>query len=432
MAPPAEISIPTTSLSNPSAGSSEKPYTLYNITLRLPLRSFVVQKRYSDFSTLNASLCSLVGAPPPQPLPTKHWFRSTVVDADLTETRRQGLEAYLRAIAESPDRRWRDTPVWRAFLNLPSTGGGGGGFTGSIASSSGISAQAGGAAAGGSRGVQTIVNLAAQARDPSAWLELHRQARQALHDARLHLARRDAAAASGSGGGGGIGAFPGDAAAVATMLPQQALEAGAAAKKSLVRAGTLLAALGDGLRALEAEQQREQSQGAGGGKRKVLLGDGEVRRRKDLLAAAKVEREGLEKLSASLAAAGSGRGRDGDEKLAGSSGGADRAALLGRPGGGGGGPRTGGRVIGGPPPPETERTVELDNGGVLQLQKQMMQEQDDEVESLARVIRRQKEMGLAIHDEVERHKDMLDLLDEDVSRVQAKVAVAKNRAKKIN
>ncbi|CRK14137.1 hypothetical protein BN1723_017372, partial [Verticillium longisporum] len=52
MAPPAEISIPSTIL---STGES-KPFTLYNITLRLPLRSFVVQKRYSDFASLHSSL----------------------------------------------------------------------------------------------------------------------------------------------------------------------------------------------------------------------------------------------------------------------------------------------------------------------------------------------------------------------------------------
>ncbi|KAF3348000.1 Putative sterigmatocystin biosynthesis [Verticillium dahliae VDG2] len=118
MAPPAEISIPSTIL---STGES-KPFTLYNITLRLPLRSFVVQKRYSDFASLHSSLTTHVGSPPPAPLPQKSWFKSTVSSPELTENRRRGLEHYLRTIAESPDRRWRDTPAWRAFLNLPSGG----------------------------------------------------------------------------------------------------------------------------------------------------------------------------------------------------------------------------------------------------------------------------------------------------------------------
>ena len=62
MAPPPEIAIPSTSVSNEGAS---KPYTLYNITLRLPLRSFVVQKRYSDFATLHSTLLSQVGTAPP-------------------------------------------------------------------------------------------------------------------------------------------------------------------------------------------------------------------------------------------------------------------------------------------------------------------------------------------------------------------------------
>lgn len=136
MAPPVEISIPTTSVNSPP--DSSKPFTQYNITLRLPLRSFVVQKRYSEFAALHDELVRTAGAAPPQPLPGKHWFKSTLSSPELTEDRRRGLETYLRAIAESPDRRWRDTPTWRHFLNLPSTSGG------SAASSSGITGKNGG------------------------------------------------------------------------------------------------------------------------------------------------------------------------------------------------------------------------------------------------------------------------------------------------
>lgn len=89
MAPPFEIAIPSTSVSD--EGSS-KPYTLYNITLRLPLRSFVVQKRYSDFATLNTTLVNQVGEAPPQPLPGKHWLKSTVNSPELARERQLGLE----------------------------------------------------------------------------------------------------------------------------------------------------------------------------------------------------------------------------------------------------------------------------------------------------------------------------------------------------
>ncbi|TEA14196.1 Vacuolar morphogenesis protein 7-like protein [Colletotrichum sidae] len=362
MAPPAEISIPSTILSTGEA----KPYTLYNITLRLPLRSFVVQKRYSDFATLHETLTSLVGAPPPKPLPGKSWFKSTVSSPELTEQRRQGLEAYLRAVAETPDRRWRDTSAWRSFLNLPSTGG----------STNTSSASAHGLITSGRAG----------AADPTTWLDLHREMKANLHEARLSLSRRDAAAENNN--------------------TTAAAEAGAAAKKALVKAGTLITSLTSGLRTM-------QENGS--------LMDGELRRRRDLLSSARVDREGLERLSNSMS---QGNGRAGREGWASSG---DKAALLGgASGSSSGGARTGGRVLGAPLP-ETERTRELDNQGMVMLQQQMMSEQDDQVNALAAIVRRQKEMGLQINDEVEAQVEMLKRLDGDTDRVNAKIKVANKR-----
>ncbi|KAK3332558.1 hypothetical protein B0T19DRAFT_398314 [Cercophora scortea] len=339
MAPPAEISIPTTSLSTPTDGS--KPYTLYNITLRLPLRSFVVQKRYSDFLALHQTLVSLVGSPPPAPLPSKSWFKSTVSSPELTEDRRASLERYLRAIAEPPDRRWRDTSAWRAFLNLPSSS-----TTHSAASASGVSIGAG-------RVPPAIglrdANLAA-ASDPGTWLDLHREMKGALHEARVALGRRDSARENSA-----------------------KVEAGAAAKRA-------------------------------------------------------VERDGLDKLSSSLAAAGTAG--SGGARHTGVASQSDRVALMGGAGAGVGssaaGARPGGRVLGAPLP-ETERTRELDNTGLLQLQRDTMREQDEDVEALARIVRRQKEMGMAIHDEVNRHVDMLNRVNEDADVVGRKLGVAKER-----
>ncbi|KAK3494845.1 uncharacterized protein B0T23DRAFT_427800 [Neurospora hispaniola] len=387
MAPPAEISIPTTSISTPSSesGGSSKPFTLYNITLRLPLRSFVVQKRYSDFLALHQALTSLVGSPPPEPLPAKNWFKSTVNSPELTEKRRVALERYLRAIAEPPDRRWRDTPVWRAFLNLP------GGASGANAAAS---------TAGSGSGIEGKIpaiglkdaNLAA-ASDPGTWLDLHRELKGALHEARVALGRRDGATEN-----------------------MTKLEAGAAAKRALVRAGSLLGALQEGLGVLKS-----------GGR----VGEGELRRRRDLLAAARVERDGLDKLSSSLAHASreaarqaSISGPSGSGSSSGEAG--ERAKLFAGSTGAGGGSVRGGRVLGAPLP-ETERTRELDNEGVLQLQRDTMRDQDMEVEALARIVRRQKEMGLAINDEVERQTNMLDNLNTNVDVVDKKLRVAKGR-----
>lgn len=391
MAPPVEISIPGTSVTTPADG---KPYTQYNITLRLPLRTFIVQKRYSDFQQLHQALVEQVGAPPPAPLPAKHWFKSTVSSPELTEDRRRTLETYLRTIAESPDRRWRDTPVWRSFLNLPAVGGG------SAASSSGIGIE--------SRlpAINTTEGNNAATLDPTTWMDLHREMKGHLSEARQQLAKRDAADSAGAGGYNSSG--PGKHASTASA------EAGAAAKKALVRASSLLLALEKGLKAMTEARK---------------LGDGELRRRKDLVAAAKAERDGLEKLSTSLASAhlhhrGGAAGGDGGGATTPTS--AAKASLLARSGTG-----SSTRRVLGAPLPETERTRELDNTGVLQLQKQQMREQDEDVEELTKLVRRQKEMAHLINQEVAEQNEELDHLNSNVDRVGAKVNIAKGKVRKL-
>ncbi|KAI9740688.1 MAG: hypothetical protein M1818_004652 [Claussenomyces sp. TS43310] len=376
MAPSVEISIPSTTLSTPS---NSKPFTLYNITLRLPLRTFVVQKRYSDFVSLDSTLRSQTSTAPPATLPGKSWFKSTATSPELTETRRKDLETYLRTIAESPDRQWRDTTAWRAFLNLPS----------STAAANSSRAEAHSAITGA--GVAGVM-------DATVWLDVHREMKGQLHDARLHLGRRDGA-----------------------MTAQAQHEAGANSKRCLVKAGVLLGNLEDGLRAMSDGPKGFGDARVGAGS---ALGEGELRRRKDLLASARVEKEGLEKLCVSLAAKGPATGA-----LRGSSTPAsqqDKNALFGP-----GVARPSGRVLGAPVP-ETERTRELDNDGVLMLQKQMMQDQDLDVEELAKIVRRQREMGLAINEELALQDEMLERVDEDVDRVKGKIDIAKKRIQKIS
>ena len=66
------------------------------------------------------------------------------------------------------------------------------------------------------------------------------------------------------------------------------------------------------------------------------------------------------------------------------------------------------------------------------LQKQMMENQDLDVEELGKIVRRQREMGLAIHGELEQQNEMLKRVDEDVDRVSRKLGVAKKRIGKIS
>src|SRR5271170_4999549 len=91
-------------------------------------------------------------------------------------------------------------------------------------------------------------------------------------------------------------------------------------------------------------------------------------------------------------------------------------------------PKAGGRILG----KETAETRELDNQGVLQLQKQKIAEQDLDVEELRKIVQRQRELGVAINHELEIQNEMLKMVDEDVDRVQGKIEIAKKRVGRID
>lgn len=267
---------------------------------------------------------------------------------------------YLRAIAEGPDRRWRETSAWRSFLNLPSSTSGG-----SASSAKGEAAA-----------------------DPGVWLDLHREMKGQLHEGRLFLGKRDGATTA-----------------------QAQYEAGANAKRCLVKAGALLGSLEEGLKSMAETDKRGDNR----------VGAGELRRRRDLLSSARVELEGLEKLAVSLAVKNQEGGESGASATQ-----QDKSNLFGP-----GVSRPSGRVLGAPVP-ETERTRERDNEGVLQLQKQLMKDQDLDVEELAKIVRRQRDVGLAIQSEVEQQNEMLARVNEDADRVRKKIDVAKKRVGKIS
>ncbi|KAE8350803.1 hypothetical protein BDV28DRAFT_159298 [Aspergillus coremiiformis] len=382
MATNLEITIPTTSLS-----PTTPPYTVYNLTLRLPLRSFTIAKRYSDFIDFHKTLLSQTAVPPPAPLPSKTWFTSTVSNATLREDRRQALESYLQAINNADDSRWRNSPAWRAFLNLPSAAN-----TSHTSTRLHAAITDPGSVTGSNRPIT----------DPTLWLDVYRDMKSHLHDARLHLTRRDQ-----------------------ETTPQRQHESSARAKSSLVRAGGLIAALEEGVRFLAEAGNRAQSPGDGSGSSRRgwglggsgELGDGELRRRKDLLINARKEKEGLEDLLNAMAA----KSRV-DSAVASVQ---DKEALVGSASRK---PARSGRVLG----KETERTRELDNQGVLQLQRQTMEEQDQSVEELLKIVRRQKELGIAINEEVEVQNALLSMANEDAERVHRKIEIGKKRMGRIS
>ena len=392
---PLKISIPTTQEQTPEQG---KAYTSYTIKIEhpFPRAATTLQKRYSDFSALDSSLRSEVGAAPPAPLPPKSWLGgflglgTTTTTPEAIEKRRVGLETYLRAIESAEDGRWRVSKAYKQFLELGEKDG------------------ANGKRAAGFPGSQFGKD---RVRDSSDWLDKHSELKSNLQDARRWLTKREQATAA---------------------TAQH--EAAANAKKSLVRAGTLISALEEGLSRLGGSNNKTSDDWSA-----EKLGDGEIRRRKDMISGLRKERDGLDSVLNSMAvkAAISGSGTSSTPSTSSSAAVTEsqKAGLFSSSRNTSLHSNTKSsssrRVLGGPPAAETNKTRELDNEGVLQLQQQIIQEQDEDLVDLSTVVRRMKEMGVQINTEIVEQNAMLGLFEEDVERVDGKIRIAKKRVDKI-
>lgn len=138
-------SIPIQSISITKVTSDPKPtpHLIYHIQISLPVKSWNITKRYSDFIHLDSKL-HLIQSPLPSNLPPKHstknllhsvstlggWIpgsrSSGFLDLDskdqdqiqLMRERKSGLEAYLRALLSSNDGVWRESNHFKAFLQV--------------------------------------------------------------------------------------------------------------------------------------------------------------------------------------------------------------------------------------------------------------------------------------------------------------------------
>lgn len=233
--------------------------------------------------------------------------------------------------------------------------------------------------------------------DATVWLDVHRDLKAQLRDARVALTRRDQASTA-----------------------HEQHEAGSEARRYLVRAGTMIMSLEGGLK-----QMAEQDDAGAG------LGQGERRRRRDLIAAAKKERDALESVMNTFVPKNDARA----SMESGVASAADKESLFKRSGSGTSlvsattVPKSSSRRVLGAK--ETDRTRELDNTGVLQLQKQIMEDQDEGVVDLTKVVLKMKHMGVQINDELQLQNEMLGMLENDVDRVDNKLRVAKKRVDKI-
>jgi len=356
-----------------------KPHVVFRIDVQAHVRSWQMWRRYSEFVDLHTELTKSVGAPPPCSLPPKHalaMLRSPKNEV-LLEERRAGLETYLRAIVSTKDSRWLDTFAFRDFLGVPV----GKQATTAGASGSGSNDGDGGAGAGASGQFTS-----------STWLDEHMDLQARLRDIRADVNRRDAFSDRGDVGN-----------AHATNVQ---------AKKKLAGLLTRVGALGAGLDALALRGMSE----------------GELQRRTDMVARLQDDCEKLAQMLTVARHTSRGLGSPAERNPPA---GSDRAALLG-----GGTPAVSSkpisRVFGVPQQPkETGETRPLDDHGLLQLQQVKMEQQDTQVAQLATILQRQKQLGVAINNELVHHNELLDGLSDDMDKVGGKLAAAKKQLNRL-
>jgi len=234
-----------------------------------------------------------------------------------------------------------------------------------------------------------VINKPHKQDDPvnqEDWLLVHQQATILLQDARQHLSRWSTAP---------------------TIKDQHS--ASAAAKRCLVLAGTKVTTLQNGLNA-----NVDSGKGLG------PLGEGELQCRRDLIRELNTEILGLERLSQAIATQRTTLSVSNASE-------SSRNPLFTQLQHSQ--PVSSRRVFGAPP--EMERTKGLDNQGVLQLQTQIVQEQDDQMDEFLKQVRRTRGIAEQIHEELGQQVDLLGGLEEDVDRVGDKLKRATKRADKL-
>ncbi|KAF6258200.1 Qc-snare protein, Syn8/Syntaxin8-family [Scenedesmus sp. NREL 46B-D3] len=80
---------------------------------------------------------------------------------------------------------------------------------------------------------------------------------------------------------------------------------------------------------------------------------------------------------------------------------------------------------------ETEATAELGNRGLLQLQQQVMQQQDQELEQMEKTVISTKHIALTIGEEVDLHTRLLEDLEEDVDVTHSRLRAATKRVRHV-
>ncbi|EPQ60762.1 syntaxin [Gloeophyllum trabeum ATCC 11539] len=351
--------------------SEPKPHVVYRIEIQAPVRSWQMWRRYSEFEDLHTELTKSTGAPPPAELPPKHRFSllRSRNNAALTEERRAGLEAYLRAIVGAKDERWRECYAFKQFLGVPA-------------------------------GKQAGVEGPAQYTSAS-WLDEHMELQARLRDVRADINKRDALADRGD--------------------PSGAHKANVEAKKKLAGIITRTSALGKGLEELgmrgmsEGELQRRTDM--------VARLQDDCEKLSKMVTVARMTSRGLGATAAQ-------RNPASDADRAALLGGGGASSATSSPAGGFTRNQPVTRVFGAKPV-ETEETRPLDDHGVFQLQQSKMEDQDVQVSQMTTVLSRLKHLGLAINQEIREQNELLDDLTNEVDMTGSKLTAAKKQMNRL-
>ncbi|CAO1629468.1 unnamed protein product [Sympodiomycopsis kandeliae] len=116
------------SISRTEERTSPKPHVVYAILIHLPVRSWTIYRRYSEFLSLHESFLKECGSQPSVPFPPKlatsgsvflKIFKTNEQSDTLLHERKEALERYLRYIVSNPDGTWRESRVFKEFIELP-------------------------------------------------------------------------------------------------------------------------------------------------------------------------------------------------------------------------------------------------------------------------------------------------------------------------
>ncbi|KAI0078938.1 syntaxin [Panus rudis PR-1116 ss-1] len=345
-----------------------KPHTVFRIEIQASVRSWQMWRRYSEFVDLHTELTKSTGSSPPCPLPPKH-----AVTMTMPLFRSRAKEEILEERRAGLEQYLRailssKEDKWRETFAFRD-------FLGVPVGKQG----------GVEGGVPTTFTS-------SSWLDEHQDLQSRVRDIRADINKRDALSDRGE--------------------VSEAHQANVQAKKKLAAVMTRVGTLENGLRDLGLSGMIE----------------GELQRRRDMAARLRDDCEKLAKMVTVARLTSRGLGSAAERNPASES---DRAALLDAPSSSAFG-RPSGRAFGSAAQPrETEETRPLDDHGILQLQQDKMALQDQTLSQLSTILQRQKQLGLAINQEVQEHIEMLEELDNEVDRVGGKLTGANRQLRRL-